>query len=109
MSKERIENFEAFWPFYLNEHALQTTRRFHFVGTTLGLLCALFGLTQGAPGWILFGLIPGYGFAWVSHFFIEKNKPASFSYPLWSFRADLKLWVLTLTGRIQAEVDRHVR
>jgi hypothetical protein len=52
------------------------------------------------------GLMLGYGFAWVGHFFIERNKPASFNYPLWSFRADWKMWALILAGRMNVEVER---
>jgi hypothetical protein len=55
------------------------------------------------------GLVIGYGCAWVGHFFIESNKPASFNYPLWSLRADWKMWALMLVGRMNLEVQRALR
>lgn len=103
---ERIQTFREFWPFYLGEHAKPATRAFHFAGSSLGLLVVLWALASGRPAAALLGLLPGYGFAWYSHFFIERNKPASFKYPLWSFIADWKMWAMILSGRIHAEVER---
>jgi hypothetical protein len=67
------------------------------------------GITQANWRFIPLGLLLGYGFAWVGHFFIERNKPASFHYPLWSFRGDWKMWALMLRGRMQAEVERAMQ
>ena len=106
MSQDRIQTFDEFWPFYVREHSLRSTRIMHFVGTTLGML-VLAGAIAAQQWWLLLAApIFGYGFAWISHFGIEKNKPASFKYPLWSFLADLKLWGMMLTGRMGAEVER---
>jgi hypothetical protein len=106
MSQDRIQTFDEFWPFYVREHSLRSTRILHFVGTTLGML-VLVGAIAAQQWWLLLAApIFGYGFAWISHFGIEKNKPASFKYPLWSFLADLKLWGMMLTGRMGAEVER---
>ncbi len=106
MTAKRLETFEEFWPFYLGEHSLPATRWMHFFGSSaaLGLLAS--GLITGS--WTMFpaALVCGYAFAWVSHFFIEKNRPATFTYPLWSFIADWKMWFFMATGRLNAELNR---
>lgn len=102
----RITSFAEFWPFYLGEHRHPANRLLHFLGSSLGLVCFLFGLLTLNVWWVPLGLVCGYGCAWVGHFFIEKNKPASFSYPLWSFLADWRMWFCMLTGRINSELKR---
>jgi hypothetical protein len=106
MSQDRIQSFEEFWPFYVREHRLLSTRVMHFVGTSLGMIVVAAAIAM--QYWWLLAAAPiaGYGMAWISHFGIEKNKPASFKYPLWSFIADMKLWALMLTGRMGAEAQR---
>src|SRR5947209_3263327 len=108
MSMERYQSFEEFWPFYVREHSQPGTRVCHFIGTTCGLVSlALLIITLN--WWLLpLGLIISYGFAWFSHFFIEKNRPATFSYPLYSFRADIRMYGLMLRGRMGAEVARAI-
>jgi hypothetical protein len=86
-----IKTFAEFYPFYLSEHSNRTCRRLHFVGSTLALLCLAIALFRGMPLFILYGLLFGYGFAWLGHFGFEKNKPASFKRPLYSFMGD---WVM---------------
>ena len=99
-------NFDEFWDFYVAEHDDERTRRFHFAGSIAGL-AMLFALIY-IGRWYLFplALIPSYGAAWYSHFFIEHNQPATFKYPIWSFIGDWKMVWLMLTGRMQAEVER---
>lgn len=106
MSEQRYATFEAFWPFYVREHARKATRILHFVGTTAAASCALAYAVTRKPGWLLAMPVAGYGPAWVSHFFIEKNRPATFKYPLWSLKADLVMWGKTLAGTMDDEVDR---
>lgn len=106
MSEKRIENFEEFWPFYVGEHSLKATRLFHFVGSTAGASTAIAGLLLRKPSLIGLGLVLGYGPAWFSHFFIEKNRPASFKYPAWSFAADWVMWSKILQGTMDEEVER---
>ena len=104
---QRIQSFEEFWPFYVSEHAHPLNRTLHFIGSTGALAC----LAGGVLGhFYLFPVAPvmGYGFAWFGHFFVEKNRPASFSYPLWSFRADWVMWYKILTRKMDAEVRRVV-
>lgn len=106
MSQPRFESFEAFWPFYLGEHSLPATRWFHFVGSCVALLNLATAVLTLTPWYLLSATVSGYAFAWVSHFFIEKNRPATFTYPLWSFLGDWKMWALMATGRLDAELSR---
>ena len=102
---ERPRTFEEFWPFYVAQHRLPATRTLHFLGTHLGLAAALLGFVVSP--W-LFAAAPavGYGLAWVGHFFFEKNRPATFTYPLWSLRGDFRMLRLTWAGKMDAEVAR---
>lgn len=107
MSERAIKTWGAFWPFYLGEHSLPTTRWFHFAGTTIALFNIVCAVLLLAPQYLLAALLSGYAFAWVSHFFIEKNRPATFTYPLWSFIADWKMWAMMATGKLNAELEKH--
>ncbi len=94
-------SFADFYPFYLSEHADRTCRRLHFAGSTLSLLCLAALAVTGNPWWILAGLVAGYGFAWVGHFGFEKNRPASFKRPLYSFMGDWVMYRDIWLGRVQ--------
>jgi hypothetical protein len=103
---ERFQSFEEFWPFYVQEHSHPVNRALHFAGTTGVLAClgtALLGRSRLA---LLAAPIVGYGFAWLGHFFVEKNRPATFKYPLWSLRADFVMYGKMLTGQMDAELER---
>ncbi len=104
--KKQITNYAEFWDFYVQEHSKPLTRLFHFVGTSLALVLLLRLIRNGT--WYYFPLcvVVGYGFAWFSHFYIEKNKPATFQYPLWSFISDYKMIFYMLTGKMNREVER---
>lgn len=93
-------SFAQFYPFYLGEHQNRTCRRLHFAGSTLALLCVATGLARGMPVYLLYALLSGYGFAWVGHFGFEKNKPASFKRPLYSFMGDWVMYKDIWTGKI---------
>ena len=101
MSTERFTRFADFYPFYLSEHSNATCRRLHFIGST-GVLGCLFQLLRtGNPTWVLYALLCGYGFAWVGHFVFEKNRPATFKYPLYSFIGDWVMYADIWRGRIK--------
>jgi hypothetical protein len=105
MSPEAVEkkfaSMAEFYPFYLSEHANRTSRRLHFVGTSLGLLWLVAAVVTLSPWLLLAGLVCGYAFAWVGHFFFEKNRPATFSYPFYSFAGDWVMWSEILRGKIK--------
>jgi hypothetical protein len=103
---KRYETFEEFWPFYVREHSNPLTRKFHFVGTTLAIGCAVGGALTRHRWLLLAAPVAGYGPAWISHFFIEKNRPATFTYPRWSLIADFVMWKKMLDGTMDAEVER---
>jgi hypothetical protein len=96
---KRYATFAEFYPFYLSEHQNQTSRRLHFIGTSIGTLL-LAAAVVSLKWWIVIvALAQGYTFAWIGHFFFEHNKPATFQYPFFSFRGDGRLWWEMLTGR----------
>lgn len=101
----QFENFGEFWPYYLQEHAQRGTRVLHYAGTTAVVTLAITLPLSGH--WRLLSFLPvaGYGFAWLGHVLIERNRPATFRYPLWSLRADFRLWSRFLRGRIAGELD----
>ena len=95
------QNFDEFYPFYLSEHANRTSRRLHFIGTSIAALLLAAALLTGNFWLILLALVQGYAFAWVGHFFFEHNKPATFQYPRLSFMGDWRLWWDILSGKIK--------
>ena len=101
-----IDNYGDFWDFYLREHRKPATRALHYIGTSLGMALLAWFIWLGTWHYIPLCLVSGYGFAWVAHFFIEKNKPASFKYPFWSFVSDYKMLFYFLTGRMGREARR---
>jgi hypothetical protein len=97
----RFASFREFYPFYLAEHANRTSRRLHFVGSC-GVLALLgVAIVRGNPWWLLAALLCGYGFAWVGHFFFEKNRPATFKHPFYSFVGDWVMFKDILTGKVK--------
>jgi hypothetical protein len=95
-----FSSFAEFYPFYLGEHARRATRRLHFVGSGLALLCVMEMIVTGNVWWLGAGLVAGYGFAWIAHLAVEKNRPATFRHPLYSFMGDWVMFWQILTGKI---------
>jgi hypothetical protein len=97
----RFRSFGEFYPFYLSEHENRASRRLHFAGTTIALLLILAAVARGAPRLLLLALLQGYALAWIGHFFFEKNRPATFRHPLYSFVGDWRMWWDVLRGRVR--------
>ena len=104
-TEKKYKSFWSFYPYYLTEHGDAKNRRLHFIGT--GLLLAILIVAIVLQKWWMLALIPvvGYGFAWVGHFFIEKNKPATFTYPLYSLGSDFVMFWHILTGQINKKLE----
>jgi len=96
----KYASFSEFYPFYLSEHSKPTTRRLHFAGSSLSLACLVLLVLSGDPWWFVGGLLVGYGFAGFPHFAVEKNRPATFRQPVYSFMGDWKMFWQILTGQI---------
>jgi len=105
MSK-KYTSFKEFYPFYLSEHSHKICRLLHVIGTTILLAVVITAVYHSKP--MLFLLVPiiGYGFAWVGHFFFEKNTPATFTYPLWSLAADFKMYFQVVSGIIALDTSK---
>ena len=96
---KKYKTLKEFYPYYLSEHEHKTTKLFHFVGTSFSIVFFIFFVVELNPIYILFALLSGYGFAWVSHFFVEHNKPATFTYPLLSLMSDYIMFWEILRGK----------
>ena len=96
-----FRSFADFYPFYLTEHRDAVSRRLHFTGTSLFIALVAFALATQRYGLLLLAPLPGYAFAWAGHYFFEKNRPATFSHPLYSLVADFVMFRDILRGRIK--------
>lgn len=102
----RLSSFTEFWPYYLGEHRLKKSRALHYFGTVFSnVLLVYLVVTQNWAALPLV-LVAGYGPAWIGHFFIEKNRPATFTYPWWSLAGDYKMFYMALTGQLRGELSR---
>lgn len=106
MTESQFHSFEEFWPYYISEHSSRINRTLHFIGT-LGVFI-ITAIAISTKNWSLLWILPflGYGFAWVGHFIVEKNRPATFKHPLWSLRGDFKMFFCILTGRMSKELTK---
>ena len=103
---ETFQTYREFWPHYLREHANPKTRTLHLLGTGLATT-AFVGLVATGELWLFpVALVAGYGPAWIGHFFVEKNRPATFTHPFWSLISDYRMAWAWMTGRLGAELTR---
>ena len=100
MTTARIERFSEFYPFYLSEHSNRMCRRLHFIGSSGVIVCLVMFLVTINAWWLLGTLLAGYGMAWLGHLVFEKNRPATFTYPLWSLASDWLMYRDMLRGRV---------
>ena len=100
-SGDRYKSFGEFYPYYMHEHSNRTCRRIHIVGSALVLVILGVALVTLNAWWLIAVPLVGYGFAWVGHFFFEKNRPATFKYPFYSFAGDWVMYKDILIGRIK--------
>lgn len=104
----KFDTFEQFWPYYLQEHRDPTNRALHYIGTS-GVITLFVIMVVTRNPWMFLSLpVFGYGFAWIGHFIIEKNRPATFTYPRWSLMGDFKMYGLWVTGRLGPHLQRAV-
>ena len=104
-------SFDEFYPYYLSEHWDPACRRTHYIGTTLSFVMIALGIFVSPWFWLAVPFA-GYGFAWYGHFFIEKNRPATFTYPLWSLISDYKMYFSAISGKLPAQLknaERYVK
>ena len=104
MTPLRIETYEEFWPFYLQQHTKHETRVWHIVGTGAGSVLLVAAVVTFSYELFFAAVLTGYGPAWVSHFAIEKNHPATFRYPVWSLVSDYRMAAAWLTGHLDREL-----
>ena len=106
MTGRQVNSYREFWPHYVHRHRGPATRRLHFAGTTGVLLLLIAAALMREPWLLLAALVVGYGFAWIGHFFLERNRPATFTHPLWSLIGDFHMYGLMWAGRMDGEVRR---
>jgi hypothetical protein len=104
VSDRRIATYPQFWHYYLREHARAATRAWHYLGTSLTILCLIGAIAFRQPWLAAAAVIVGYGPAWLGHFTCERNKPATFRYPLWSLYSDFRMFAAWLLGRLPREL-----
>jgi len=101
-----IRCYAEFWPYYLREHAKPATRALHIAGTGLAALFLLTAVAASDARLLLVAILAGYGPAWIAHFFLEKNRPATFRYPVWSLVSDIRMTATWIAGGLGRELAR---
>lgn len=105
MSQQKFTSFTEFYPYYLSEHSRLTCRVLHYIGSSMVLAMLAYILFSQSWIWLLSLPFLGYGPAWIGHFVFEKNKPATFQYPLYSFCGDWVMLKDAITGRLSQKLE----
>jgi len=100
VAEKGFSSFADFYPAYLAEHGNRTCRILHFIGSTCALICIALALLLANPWWLSGAVASGYGFAWIGHFFFERNRPMTFKHPLYSLMGDWVMYWQMLAGRL---------
>jgi hypothetical protein len=100
MAEVRYDRFAQFYPYYLSQHGHKLCRRAHFLGTSSAIAAVVQYVDSPDPWWLVLAVVSGYGGAWFGHFFYEKNRPATFDHPWYSFCADWVMYWQMLTGKL---------
>ena len=101
MIDTKFTSFKKFYPYYLSEHKLKINKILHIIGSLSGLIFLIIILYSKNYTYIPLSFLIGYTFAWIGHFVFEKNKPATFKYPIYSFMGDWVMLKDVLTGKIK--------
>jgi hypothetical protein len=99
--------YQEFWPFYLREHSKPQTRAIHYIGSIASVVVLIWAVATQNWWWLLAVPVCGYSFAWFSHLFVEKNKPATFQAPVWSLISDYRMCALFLSGHLDGELMKY--
>jgi hypothetical protein len=108
MTHERFKTIDEFWPYYVNEHSNVITRRLHFIGNTNLFAWLMLAMVRRSPALLVFAVISSYAIAWIGHFFVERNRPATFQYPIWSALCDMRMYYLMWRDEMNGEVRRYI-
>ncbi|HLV20297.1 MAG TPA: DUF962 domain-containing protein [Polyangiaceae bacterium] len=101
-------DFEQFWLSYVLEHRHPLTRRIHFAGTSAAIGLLALGVVTGRRRYLALAVAAGYVPAWLSHLLVERNLPLTFKHPIWSLRADLRMFKRMLDGTMDSEVEQVI-
>ena len=103
--EKKYKTLKEFYPYYLTEHSDVTCRRLHYTGTTLLFVIIAVSIFTGNYAFMFLLPVVGYGFAWLGHYKFERNKPATFQYPLYSLASDFIMYYHFLTGQVGQKVE----
>jgi hypothetical protein len=108
MQKQRYTTLDEFWPYYISQHRKPLTRTLHFIGNTNLFFWLLLALVRRSPRLLMFAVVSSYALAWIGHFGVEKNKPATFDYPILSAFADMRMYWHMLNGTADGEIAKYL-